>query len=209
MGAPAEQRSSRAERRNDHRRRLLQAIEQLTIGGESYADVSIERLATEAGLSRATFYTYFEGKGDLLGAWFDDAVAELGRAFDPWLQAGSSRAELRETLERVALTFRPHAMLFAAITDEATQDAALRERINDAIEQAIARVRDHIELGQAEGWVDPELLPRETAAWIVWMLERGLTQIVGSADEERLPALIETLAAMGWQTLYAGAPKRR
>jgi AcrR family transcriptional regulator len=215
MGVSAERRGrgerriGRAQRRDDMRRRLLEAVQRLTAGAESYADVSIERLATEAGLSRATFYTYFEGKADLLGAWFAETLKELHQAFRPWLENGSTPEELRRAIEQVVTTFRRHATLIAAINDEAMQDFTLREQWSNAIQSAIDGLQAHIELGQNEGWIDPELLPAETAAWLVWLLERGLNQVIVPSAEERLPALVETLATMSWQILYADAPRRR
>jgi AcrR family transcriptional regulator len=208
-GGRGERRIGRAQRRDDMRRRLLQAVQRLTAGEESYADISIERLATEAGLSRATFYTYFEGKADLLGAWFAETLEELHQAFGPWLERGSSLEELRKTIERVVMTFREHATLIAAINDEAMQDFTLREQWGNAIQSAIDGMQTHIELGQKEGWIDPELLPAETAAWLVWLLERGLNQVIVPSVEDRLAALVETLATMSWQILYADAPTRR
>ena len=57
---------NRAQRRDEVRRRLLAVVEQLLTEGESYAEISVERLVSEANLSRSTFYVYFEDKGDLL-----------------------------------------------------------------------------------------------------------------------------------------------
>src|SRR4051794_34010288 len=58
--------SSRAERRDNIRRRLLAVLENLLDKGENFTEVSVERLVSEAGISRSTFYVYFEDKGDLL-----------------------------------------------------------------------------------------------------------------------------------------------
>jgi len=48
------------------RRRLLEVVQQLLDEGESFTEMSVERLVSEAGISRSTFYVYFEDKGDLL-----------------------------------------------------------------------------------------------------------------------------------------------
>ena len=47
-------------------RRLLDATERLMRDGASFTELSVDRLSTEAGISRASFYIYFEDKGQLL-----------------------------------------------------------------------------------------------------------------------------------------------
>jgi hypothetical protein len=91
----------------------------------------------------------------------------------------------------------------AAILDEATHDGTLRATVDGAIAAAIEAIAHHIEGGQRDGSVDPELLPRETAAWLIWLLERGLNQIIPGADDVRIDALAKTLARMASRTLYA------
>src|SRR5262249_62181282 len=54
------------QRQEEVRTRLLDAIEGVTDGGEGLGDVSVEKLAKAAGISRATFYIYFADNGDLL-----------------------------------------------------------------------------------------------------------------------------------------------
>ena len=55
--------AKRQERREQIERRLLDATERLMADGASFTELSVDRLATEAGISRASFYIYFEDKG--------------------------------------------------------------------------------------------------------------------------------------------------
>jgi TetR/AcrR family transcriptional regulator, ethionamide resistance regulator len=190
-------------RRADIRDRLLAAIEILTVGGEMYSNVTIERLATQAGLSRATFYIYFASKGDLLRAWFSEALAELEQACRGWreIAAGSSRAEFTGALKTIIDTHRRRAALIAAINEEATQDSSLRDELAAVIQRATGALRAQLEKGQRDGWVDPVLLPAETATWSIWLLERGLSHVVSPATDEQVATLTETLADIAWHTL--------
>jgi AcrR family transcriptional regulator len=205
--AAQKKKGDRERRRSDIRERLLAAVEKLAADGESYANVTIERLATTAGLSRATFYIYFEGKGDLLRAWFGEALRELAAACASWLEVGpgSSQADVRAALARIIDSYRARSALMAAVSDEGTQDSSLRDQLSEAIDRSTAALRSQIERGQQEGWIDPDLLPVETAAWAIWMLERGLTQVVPHATDDKVAALVDTLADMGWHTLYVGS----
>ena len=193
---------AQAGRRDEIRRSLLAAVDGLIACGESYANVSVERLAGAAGISRATFYIYFDGKGDLLRAGLDETLGEVRAGAAPLL-ASATQAELAAGLAQLLLDYRARATVMAAILDEATHDATLRATIDGAIAAAIEALARHIERGQRDGWVDPELLPRETAAWLIWLLERGLNQIISGADDARVDGLAKTLARMASRTLYA------
>lgn len=196
------------ERQEAIRERLLAAVEKVTESGDSLRDVSIERLARAAGISRATFYIYFADKGDLLNAWFKQIVDELMDAARAWWRLGpeATPQDLRDALARIVAAYRPHAKRIAAVYDEAAYDPAVREQVAGLVYGGIAGLQEHIERGQREGFVDPELSAHETAAWLGWMVERGLRNIVGPAPEAEVDALIDAHADLVWHTLYADAP---
>jgi AcrR family transcriptional regulator len=50
--------ANRQERREQIERLLLDATERLMADGASFTELSVDRLATEAGISRASFYVY-------------------------------------------------------------------------------------------------------------------------------------------------------
>ena len=58
-------------------RRLLDATERLMRDGASFTELSVDRLSTEAGISRASFYIYFEDKGHLLRRLAGQVFADL------------------------------------------------------------------------------------------------------------------------------------
>ncbi len=58
--------ANREERRERIERQLLDATDRLMADGTSFTELSADKLATEAGISRASFYIYFEDKGHLL-----------------------------------------------------------------------------------------------------------------------------------------------
>jgi AcrR family transcriptional regulator len=195
--------TSREERRANIRRNLLRATEQLIGEGESYASVSIERLATAAGVSRATFYIYFDSKADLLRNGFDEAMEELGEAATHWfaLDAASTRSDLERAITELLTAFRQHGPLIVAVTDESAEDSELRDQVAELLTATNARLAAMIMRGQDDGWIDATLMPVETASWALWLLERGLTQLVATADAAGVSLLARTLADMAWHTL--------
>ncbi|UTI63505.1 TetR/AcrR family transcriptional regulator [Paraconexibacter antarcticus] len=201
--------SSRSERRDEARRRLLGVVEKLLEEGESFTEISVERLVSEAGMSRSTFYVYFEDKGDLLRAWFAEITAELTDVAAGWLSLGAdaAHADLRAALDRVVKTYRPHTTLMAATYDAAAYDASVRELVEAMMASNVAALRKHIKSGQSGGYVDPQLPAAQTAAWLTWMAERGLHQLVRTATTADLEKLIDAYTAIVWNTLYAPTRK--
>lgn len=193
------------QRRREIRNRLLAAIDSLAAEGETYSTVSVEKLATAAGISRATFYIYFEGKADLLQAWFVETLEDLAAAAEGWwtLGADATQDDLAAALDAVMDVYLGQGGLMAAINDEATQNDDLRSTLSGAIQRGIDGLREHIERGQAEGFVDPALLAPETAAWLVWLIERGLNQVLATVDAEQSALLRRNLTSMIWNVLYA------
>ena len=83
-------------------------------------------------------------------------------------------------------------------------DPRVRERYQAAYGDAQKAATDHIVAGQAAGYVRSELHPRETAGWLTWMAERGMTQLVQNAGRAELRRLEDTFTAILWHTLYDG-----
>jgi TetR/AcrR family transcriptional regulator, ethionamide resistance regulator len=201
---------NRAQRRDEVRQRLLGVVEELLIAGESYAEISVERLVSEAKLSRSTFYVYFEDKGDLLRAWFAQVIEELEDAAGGWwkLDGSATPEDLRAALSQIVKTYRPHTTLMAALYDMSSYDSTVRDEVTRMMSRNSAGLRRHIQRGQKQGWIDPGLLPAETSAWLTWMAERGQHQMVRVADDEEVERLIDAYAGLVWNTLYAFAPAR-
>ncbi|MCW3040607.1 MAG: ethR 1 [Solirubrobacterales bacterium] len=202
-------RSSRAQRREEIRGRLLEVVEELLAEGESFTELSVERLVSRAELSRSTFYVYFEGKGDLLTAWFEGITDALeGSAAGWWaLGADARREDLRAALDAIVVTYRPHATLMAAIYDAAAYDLAVRELVEGMMSTNAAALRKHIRAGQAAGFVDPALAAPQVAGWLTWMAERSLHQLIRTATDGELRGLVDAYTGIVWNTLYA--PTRR
>jgi AcrR family transcriptional regulator len=204
----SKKKSDSNKRRKIIRDKLLAAIVRLAAEGELYSTVSVERLATTAGVSRATFYIYFEGKADLLESWFTDVENELAAASTAWfsLDGSATEADLAAALQAIADVYLSHQPLLAAFNDEATQNTDLRDRFNAGLSRATNDLSAHLQKGQREGWADPDLLPLEISAWLVWTLERGLGNVVAASAPERAQVQMATLASMVWHVLYAGSP---
>src|SRR5437867_3536545 len=125
--------TTRAARRAELRERLLEVVERLLAQGESFTEMSVEQLVSEAGLSRSTFYVYFEDKGDLLRAWLGDIINQVAESSQQWygLSTDATRADLRRALRHVVETYAPHTTLMAAVLDASTYDASVRAGVTE------------------------------------------------------------------------------
>jgi AcrR family transcriptional regulator len=200
----------RGRRREDIRDRLLAAVETLLDEGQTYAEISVERLVQEAGISRSTFYVYFEDKGELLRAWFAQIREELkGAARDWWAIADDvQRDDVHAALAKIVETYQPHTPLMAAVFDAASYDGAVREEVEAMMATNTASLRKHIRDGQRGGWIASNLPADETAGWLTWMAERGFHLMLQTADRDEAKALVEAYTDVIWNALYAFSDRR-
>jgi AcrR family transcriptional regulator len=197
--------SSRAARREEIRNRLLEVVQQLLDDGENFTEISVERMVQAAGMSRSTFYVYFEDKGDLLRAWFADIRAEIAEAASGWweIDGHSTVDDVRAALENILLVYRPHGKLMAATFDAAAYDPGVRELTDEMMSANTAILRKHIRAGQRKGFVDPGIPAAETAQWLTWMAERALHGFLTEVPENQLRPHVDAYTGIVWNTLYA------
>ncbi len=197
---------TREDRRALLSRRLVSIVEPLIDSGESYSELSVERIIRAAGISRSTFYTYFDDKADLLRSMARHVVADVLGTGDSWwnLPPDAGRAELREALRPPIDAYREHATILGAVVEAAAYDAGARvefERLANGAAEALAV---HIRDCQRDESAAPDLDPDRAARWIIWMIERGLYQLVSPADEREAKRLLDSLTDLIWRALYAG-----
>jgi AcrR family transcriptional regulator len=203
--------NARAARRDEIGRRLLVAVETLLAEGESFTEVSVERLVGEAQISRSTFYVYFEDKGDLLQALTTDVMSEVIDAARAWweLPPEADRADVEAAMRGIVAAYRGHTTLMAAVVEASSYDARVRARFGELMVLSRRELAAHIADGQRRGFVRADVDPEPVAGWLTWMAERGLYQLVRFAgDEASVERLSRALAAIVWNTLYDGARPR-
>jgi AcrR family transcriptional regulator len=196
---------SREERRAQLSRHLIPVVEQLAAGDQAYGDLTVERIIKAGGISRSAFYNYFDDKIDLLAAMAGDAVADVIATGDNWWEFphDGTKAELRERIRVPFDTYRRAHVIFGAIVEVATYDervAAQQRLLMNSVADGLAA---HLAEAQSVGSADPTLDPARAAKWIVWMLERGLYQLVDKADGDEAELLLDAATDVVWNALYA------
>jgi AcrR family transcriptional regulator len=183
----------------------MEIVERQLRDGQTFADISVGTLAAAAGISRTTFYVYFEDKTDLLRTWFAEITGQILAAAQAWwtLDESATRRDVRAALGTIVAAYRPHPELMAATHEAVGYDHGVREAVEESMRQYVDGLRAHIEAGQRAGFIDPSLPAAETAYWLQWMSERGLHRMVRTVPEGRSEPLIDAYAGIVWNTLYA------
>jgi AcrR family transcriptional regulator len=185
--------------------RLLPVVEQKVAEDGSYLTLKLDSILRDALLSRSSFYRYFKDRNELLLALIEPVLNDVrAAAIGPFDRvAAPTRAELQAELRRNFDMYRPHIPLLNALVEASYSDPSVREQFEQGFAGVHETIAEHIAQGQRRGFVRPDVLPGETAAWITWMAERGMSQLVASADATGLDRLAESLATMVWYTIYA------
>ncbi len=109
---------------------------------QGFATTSVAQITSRAGVSRSTFFNYFETKSDLLWATFDELVAELPSALRQAHEGGADqRAAVTSALHQVA-----HRLPADNVALAFSQDAAmgLGEELSIAAVRRGGHVRDAV-----------------------------------------------------------------
>ncbi len=181
------------------REALLEATRHLLASGESVAKLSAERIAEEAGMSRATFYLHFSAKSELIAALADELFSWRDEA---WVfDLGASRVTYEtvvEMMREITTSWSDNRATLSAIIELAEYDESIRAAWLGAMTQIADRASTQFERhweGSRSRPPDPALV----AETFTWMFERSCHQVL--RDPGKADALAEALAEIVWRTL--------
>lgn len=180
-----------ARRRAATRGAIVAATRRLLLDGETYGALSMERIAREAGVSRATLYLHFKDKKDVIAQLADEIVEQrfaLGAESlaDPHIG--------RDVLDRIIADMVDRWVadgpILDAIVELAEQDDEMRavwvHAIHDVGAMGAALMRERWGTLPA-GSPDTETLGQVLA----WMFERSTHQLARDpASQQRLTAAV-------------------
>jgi AcrR family transcriptional regulator len=182
---------------------VLLAAEALLGEGASWASLSIERIATRAGISRTAFYFYFADKRELLMRLAADVADQLyNEAGTWWSGSGEGPDQLTEALGKIAALYRAHGPLVCAIVEVSASDPPVGVFWRDLVGRFVAASAERIAAEQAAGRADAALDPTATAFALVWMTERSFHQMLVQEDPVPASDLVAALARVWRATVY-------
>ena len=182
-GAVERGRRTQADRRARTRSALLEAAAR-GLSTYGYANLALERVASEAGYSRGALYHLFANKEDLALAvvrWVeeswdaevgDPAAAETDPVAALTAMARGHAVYCRRDVARVLLTLR---------VEFAGQDHPVGRAIEEIIDGLITDCAERIAAGRTTGAIPAGPPPRETADALVSALEAVAISLAGQA----------------------------
>jgi AcrR family transcriptional regulator len=194
----------RQERRGEIERRLLDATERLMGEGASFTELSVDRLATEAGMSRASFYIYFEDKGQLLRRLASRVFGDLADGAQRWWGVAwrHDPDDVRAATAAIIASYRRHQPLLIALSEMAGYDPLVAATYRELLTGISGRVVQVIEDGQADGSIRRALPATATASALTWMVERACQQNLPTRDADYDSELATALTEIVWGALY-------
>jgi AcrR family transcriptional regulator len=198
---------TRQQRREQMERRLLDATERLMGEGASFTELSVDRLSTEAGISRASFYIYFEDKAHLLCGLARQVMGDLADAGQRWWGVAGRHDpdDARAAMAGIIAGYRRHQPVLVALNEMAAYDPSVAATYRDLLAAISERLTRVIEDGQADGSIRRELPAATTADTLTWMVERACHQSLPVKPREYDAELAATLAEIVWGALYLKA----
>lgn len=184
--------------------RLQQALERLLSRGLTITAISVDALAREAGIARATFYLHFRDKGELVARLIARVADEVVGAGGLWfVHAEDARFEdLRAAMARFFNAYLQHHAILAAAAETApydTQVATLHTRMIERFvgesRQAVQRIADS---GRAH-----LALPSMVAEVLSWSVNHTYVQYGQGLDDAQREAFIDTWTHVVWHAIFA------
>jgi AcrR family transcriptional regulator len=175
----------------DPRERILVAMAEI-VAKRGYHGATIEHIVKRAGLSRATFYEYFDNREDCLLAGFDEAGVELQRRMETAAaEADEWPDQVRGALVAVLdYTVENPAVARTCVVESVTAGPVAMEHYERAMRTFVPLFRLGRELGEADGEL-PDDLEDLIIGGLVWMVHQRLLR--NEIDEIRalLPTMLE------------------
>ncbi|HEX7823407.1 MAG TPA: TetR/AcrR family transcriptional regulator, partial [Mycobacterium sp.] len=179
----------------------MSAAEELLFEADRFSDLSVEQVISRARVSRSTFYSYFDDMGHVLRTVGAGVVGEVVASAREWmdLDTGVSQERLTEIFTRLIATYRRRAKLLAALADASAYDPGVRDEFHRLLTTGHTELAKHIRSAQQSGTANRSLDPDSTAAWLVWMIERGLYQQIRPASKNEAKRHVTSLASIVWR----------
>ncbi|MBC7301545.1 MAG: TetR/AcrR family transcriptional regulator [Nocardia sp.] len=177
-----------------------------TLRTESMRTISIDGLAKSAGLSRSSFYFYFESKWQVLSALLssvtDDVFIASSMIFDR--PAGiPPDVAIEHAVSEVIAVWERHGHILREVGDAAAAEPALQAQWDKILGKFIDSAAAAIERDRSAGIAIDGPPARSLAAALMWMGERNLGLMsMRSANAIRTEDMTETVTTIWLRTVF-------
>ena len=141
-------------RRNERSRRAILAAALELLGDTPYADLTIEAIASRAGVGKQTIYRWWRGKGAVILDALVESAADAGAVGLP--DTGDLRADLRALMRATVAEFADPRLSATtrALTIETLSDETLAGQVRDRLlRPQLDTVKDRLRSGRDAGQI--------------------------------------------------------
>ena len=195
-----------SERGRRTRRQLLVAARKI-FERDGFLDARVTDIASAAGASHGSFYTYFESKTDifrtLCSEELDVLYANTGSG-EPAGEATDPVERIDRSNRRFVEIYKENAALLGLFEQVTAYDDEVRKLRLAVRERAVARVQHSIGQMQEAGLVDPDLEPFHAASALVTMVNGTVHFWLVLGEEFDEETLVRTLTQLWVRALGLG-----
>lgn len=178
---------------------ILAATRRLLSAGDPMAQLSVERILAEAGVSRGTFYACFADKHAVVARLAQESLAWREEVSgDALADPALTKARLDDLMRAILGHWRANRPVLAAIIELAEHDAAMRDAWRSAIDEIATQTAVLLRTRWAYS-PDAPADPDAVAAALTWMFERCAHQL--AVDDKSAERVAVALSEILWWTI--------
>jgi AcrR family transcriptional regulator len=182
----------------DERRRQLLALAADLFARNAFAELSMARIAREAGISKALLYHYFPGKQELFVATLQQAAEELREATEPPPDLPALEA-LAHSVEAFLAWIEQHETAYRKLLESAGSVPEVGALIDEVRDRTSARILD----GLGAGATPPPRMRTAVRSWL-WQMDGAILDWLEHRDLTRTELRDFLLGALGGALAAAG-----
>ena len=193
-----------SKRRAETEAAVLAAVERLLIGGANFTELSVQRIADEAGIARSTFYLCFQDKTEVLirlTSSMKDQLFAMGEGWRPSAEDGGHEG-LVDVFTRQLAYYRERAPLLTAINEVTAYDETLREETLQSLARFAKRTTARLREEQRAGRLSAEVDPVTAGQVLTWSGEQVIARQVTVGDRKDDAKIAKALADLQWFGAY-------
>jgi len=204
------ERGRRAKRpTGDEREQLIRETLESLLAKKNFHEISIDDLAKGAGISRPTFYFYFESKEAVLLSLLDAIVSQADAASDA-AQAALERDParfLRDSLSAYFYYFGEHRAVSVAGSEASAVNPQVSMLWNQVRERWVGTAVSAIEAERTRGAAPDGLPARDLAIALLNMNEGVLcSSFAGEQPTVQEDHIVDVLTDVWLKAIYGGKP---
>lgn len=202
----SEPRPGRRNLKGDRREQaILQGAYEL-LRNQSLRNVSIDDLAKSAGISRSSFYFYFESKWQVLSALLASLTSDVFSASTMLFNRPAGmppEAAMKHAASEVVSVWDRHGHVLRQLGEGVVAEPALQQQWDAILGRFIDAAAAAIERDRAAGVAIDGPPARALAAALMWMGERNLNVLsMGSDNAVSAEDIVETFAIIWLRTVF-------